>query len=57
MKKKKEDNDPNWKNGVYVGHTNIGPYTDVMNYRKYAEELASKGKDFLLFSDWLLKRK
>jgi hypothetical protein len=57
MSKKRadEDNDPNWRNGIYVGQTNIGPATDVQEYRKYAEDLAKKGKEFLSFSEWRQK--
>lgn len=55
MSKKKADDDPDWRNGVYIGETNIGAVADLEAYKKYAEELAKKGKDFLLFSEWRVK--
>ena len=54
-KKTNDDNDPDWKNGVYIGKTNIGAVADLEAYKKYAEELSKKGKDFLLFSEWRTK--
>lgn len=59
-KKKKEDeedDDPNWKNHLYIGPVNLGPFMDVQEYKKYAEDLARKGKDFLTFSEWRRKIK
>lgn len=54
-KKKSDDNDPNWKNGVYIGRANVSALTDLEEYKRYAEELAKRNKDFLLFSEWRMK--
>lgn len=50
--KKKGEEDPNWKNGVYIGPANIGPFTDLEKYKVYVQDCLKKGKDFLVFSAW-----